>query len=68
MTLAFGGIAILPYVLADMLQPENARKVVLKASVRITVFYLSVSMPLHLRSLSSKSLSEDLLLWLGPLD
>eukprot|EP00931_Biecheleriopsis_adriatica_P122732 TRINITY_DN97751_c0_g1_i1.p1 TRINITY_DN97751_c0_g1~~TRINITY_DN97751_c0_g1_i1.p1 ORF type:complete len:567 (-),score=108.31 TRINITY_DN97751_c0_g1_i1:20-1486(-) len=43
MGLAFGGVAILPYVLADMLNPQNARKVVLKASSRVMVFYLAVS-------------------------
>ncbi|CAK9002537.1 Aa_trans domain-containing protein [Durusdinium trenchii] len=44
MVLAFGGIAILPYVLADMLQPENSRKVVIKATTQIMFFYLSVAM------------------------
>ena len=44
MALAFGGIAILPYVLADMLQPENAREVVIKATTRIMFFYLACAM------------------------
>ena len=44
MALAFGGIAILPYVLADMLEPQNARKVVTKATTRIMFFYLAVAM------------------------
>ena len=44
MGMAFGGIAILPYVLADMLNPRNAKKVVVKATTRIMLFYLSVAM------------------------
>ncbi|CAJ1407689.1 unnamed protein product [Effrenium voratum] len=44
MLLAFGGIAILPYVLADMLQPQNARKVVIEATTQIMLYYLSVAM------------------------
>jgi hypothetical protein len=44
MALAFGGIAILPYVLADMLEPQNARQVVTKATTRIMFFYLAVAM------------------------
>ncbi|CAE7784574.1 unnamed protein product, partial [Symbiodinium pilosum] len=44
MGMAFGGVAILPYVLADMLNPRNAKKVVLKATTRIMIFYLLVAM------------------------
>ena len=44
MGMAFGGIAIWPYVLADMLNPGNAKIVVVKATTRIMFFYLFVAM------------------------
>lgn len=39
---AFYGIAILPHLVADMLHPQNAKKIIAKASVWICAFYVSV--------------------------
>eukprot|EP00933_Yihiella_yeosuensis_P063245 TRINITY_DN66354_c0_g1_i1.p1 TRINITY_DN66354_c0_g1~~TRINITY_DN66354_c0_g1_i1.p1 ORF type:complete len:618 (-),score=67.53 TRINITY_DN66354_c0_g1_i1:32-1885(-) len=43
MVLAFGGMAILPYVLAEMLNPQNAKKVVWEATVYVNIFYMVIA-------------------------
>lgn len=44
MMFAFAGVSLLPYILADMVNPHNARKVVLEASGKIMLFYLWVAL------------------------
>lgn len=40
MMYAFAGVSLLPYILADLVNPDNARTVAINASKRITTFYL----------------------------
>mmetsp|Transcript_116048 Transcript_116048/g.339314 ORF Transcript_116048/g.339314 Transcript_116048/m.339314 type:complete len:538 (-) Transcript_116048:27-1640(-) len=42
MVVAFAGVGCWPYVLADMLHPQNAAKVVRKTSLIIGIFYLCI--------------------------
>jgi len=48
MILAYGGLGLLPYCLADLLHPQNALKVVRKASLQIGVMYTFVGVVCYL--------------------